>query len=749
MKYIYITLDAVDILTTIRQYQSIDYQLGYNLYMTISGSITNLQDDIRISKFENGIVLSTEKINKNAGVLFDLTTFHAFAEKDPKSVITVLQKILKFAVKYYNHLAYAPCERDINTKTSIVFPFPFIATKNAYKVLIDKNSSRYNRKGKDILTVYYSGEETYEKDVSFTSLKKAMDDIMGLTFDRISVTDSVSQIDTFQTTNLGDFDLSLDSNIGYEMWGQYLTSRQKNFIYKDINGTERLEGAAGTGKTLSMVLRCIYLLKNNKNRRYVFVTHSKATKEHIIHIFRNNYRDVDDLLCLNDEDISKPLLVTTLQEWCIHFLGVYLSETEYLDKDAQNSKELQLLYIDEAYSKFKETSWSSYAPLCSKEFSQYLERTDPSLLLEMLQYEIATLIKGRAESDLDKYKVLSRPKYAIPCESETDRIVLYLIFKQYQSDLEKINQFDSDDIILTALGQLNTPIWKRRRNLEGFDACFIDETHLFNLNELSIFHYLNKDDSKNNIVFAIDKSQYIGERGILDDTMYSILNTSDKNRYSENYDIVFRCSPEIVNLAYMVLSSGASVFDHFENPLIDSTAIMSKNEILKCKNPRYELLVSDDEMIERAFREVDEYSRDNKVPKSNILIAVTTADLLIKAKKYAERMRKKYSVIKSRGDSKAVRSAFISQQYVIGGIDYIGGLEFDYVIIIGVDDGRVPPKNTKESLHFIKYAWYNRMYVAISRAKYAILLLGNKSESPSQILDSAISSGAIETNIAE
>lgn len=746
MKYIYITLDAIDAFSNIRQYQTVDYPNGKKLYEVLIGNSYDLEDkQIFAQKLENGLVFHTSNFDRSRAIIFDLSTFDAFIKQDAKNVITIFHKILKYAIKYFNHLTYAPCEKDIDTKTTIIYPFPFTATKNVYKILIDKNSSKYSKKDKNILTVFYSGDNSNNTKVSFTALNKAMEEIKHMKIIHLTENfNEVYNIDAFRTTNLNEFELSLDASIGYENWEQYLTDKQKEFIYKDVSGAERLEGAAGTGKTLSMVLRCIYLLKKNPQKRYVFVTHSKATKEHIIQIFKNNYTQIDDLLCYNDEDRNNQLLVITLQEWCIHFLGVYLTETEYLDKDAQESKLLQLMYIEQAYDKVIEKEWNTYKNICSPEFVNYVEQKPREYFLEILQYEIATLIKGMCSSDIDKYMSLDRPQYAIPCINKYDKTLLFLIFQQYQKDLEMINQFDSDDIILTALGQLNTPIWKRRRNQEGFDACFIDETHLFNINELSIFHYLNKENAKNNIIFAIDKSQHIGERRILDDTIYDILNVPQENRCKNKYDIVFRSSPEIVNLAYNILSSGVCVFDHFENPLIDSTPILSKTEMTKCENPRYELLDTDEAMIVKAFEEIDVYSKRNNIPKSNVLIIPTSLELFKQAEKYAEKNHKQYTLIKSRGDAGYLKSTSFQNQYIIGAIDYIGGLEFDYVILIGVDDARVPPKYTNEAFHFTNYAWHNRMYVAITRARYALLMLGNKSLGQSSIMESAINLNVIE-----
>lgn len=63
------------------------------------------------------------------------------------------------------------------------------------------------------------------------------------------VNTNVTSIETISITELTDIDLSIDSTIGIEKWNYFLTKKQKEFINSNINGAERLEGAAGTGKT--------------------------------------------------------------------------------------------------------------------------------------------------------------------------------------------------------------------------------------------------------------------------------------------------------------------------------------------------------------------------------------------------------------------------------------------------------------------------------------------------------------------
>ena len=281
MKYIYISADAIELFATIRQYQNIDFPEGESLHQILTDHSTIWNDtNILIHRTIDGIIFYTHKLDRNRGLLFDCTTFNAFAKQPNDKIITIFQKTIKYAIKYFNKLALAPCESEPNAATAIIYPFPFLATKNVYKILIDKNTSKHNREVKNILTAFYSGCESNKQRVSFTTLNKALTTISLLSTPTIENAQKFL-INSYSSTHLEDIVLSLDANIGYDNWREYLTNTQKSFVFKPINGVERLEGAAGTGKTLSMILRCIYLLKTNKNQRIIFVTHSKATRDHI------------------------------------------------------------------------------------------------------------------------------------------------------------------------------------------------------------------------------------------------------------------------------------------------------------------------------------------------------------------------------------------------------------------------------------------------------------------------------------
>ena len=316
------------------------------------------------------------------------------------------------------------------------------------------------------------------------------------------------------------------------------------------------------------------------------------------------------------------------------------------------------------------------------------------------------------------------------------------VYESYQRSLEAIGQFDSDDITLSALGQLNTPIWRRRSIRDGYDVCFIDETQLFNLNELAVFHYLNKPGCVSRIIYAIDKSQVFGEVGFTDEELSLLLN-KDVSNIESSFNTIFRSSPETVDLAFNILSSNTAIFHNFDNPIEHCSYSFTADEEAKCETPEYILCQTDDRMIADAFDRAEKYHVEKKVERGRILMVSTSPYITKKIQAGDGIAPKSLLVLKSKNDMKTVQNALNSHSFVLGDIDFVGGLEFDAVFIIGVDKGRVPPEDSTLS-DFVKYAWHNRMYVAVTRAKYAVKLWGNINKGDSSVVQSAIAMNIVK-----
>lgn len=756
MNYIYVSFDAISEITSTHKLQSADFNESATLCQAIRGEISHWTYGFLYFRLtpKGGFFFSRESQVKK-GVVFDLSTFLGFQNAKDEIILTVFQKVLKFAIRYFAMLPSTSCEKHIADNKAIVFPFPFLTAERSYRILIDKKPDvkRLEKRDKQFLFVYAAGtSDNITLSPNYFNLTKAIEEASEVCkgTDSINGKEKTPEILSLSTTSLDkNQELSINENIGFDNWNHYLTNMQREFVYKDILGPERLEGAAGTGKTLIMILRCINLLRVYKARNeilhLVFVTHSISTKNQVEEIFRANCPEYNSYIDRTHSNNS--IIFITLQEWCISFLGSDLGTTEYLDRDAQDSKFLQKMYLEDAFDKALREEFNTYKLFCSPEFVSFLTNSPREHLVEMLQHEVSVTIKGRASENLEKFKTLPRLKYSIPCKNEGDLNFLYFIFSKYQDALKLTNQFDSDDIVLTALGQLNTPIWRRRREKDAFSCVFVDETHLFNLNELSIIHNLTNQKDNNNIIFTIDKSQAVGDRGLVDDSLFEALGLEGTElNSSRKLRTIFRSSPEIVNVAFNILANAATLFTNFENP-IDKVSFnfIEKNDKIS-KSPIYFLKENDDQVIIEAFNSAERLKKELNSQNSKILIVACTEMIFSRLEKYSRELHKPVELLKSRGDIQTVNLATKTNRFLIAGIDFVGGLEFDAVVIVGVDKGRVPlviNDDYSQSFHFNNYSWHNKMYVAVTRAKYAVVFIGDKTRGVSSLLESSIANGSV------
>jgi hypothetical protein len=74
---------------------------------------------------KNGVIFYTRKIEKKRGLLFDFDTFRGFQNRSPEMVITIFQKVIKYAIHYFDEQPLAPCEHNLSAEMAISISFPF------------------------------------------------------------------------------------------------------------------------------------------------------------------------------------------------------------------------------------------------------------------------------------------------------------------------------------------------------------------------------------------------------------------------------------------------------------------------------------------------------------------------------------------------------------------------------------------------------------------------------------------------
>lgn len=763
MKYICIDDGALIELTASRSYQSVEFENGNSLIQALSGKDKFHLDSKNFSAYEHneGVFIATPgSWKKKKFLVIDCDTSRIFGQLKAAESLQSFQKLMRFCIKYWSNGLLNKSEKIVGSK-AVIFPLSF--STRPYRIVIEREPMNDRLKKRDMsgqfLLVYkdcYEGASSTDEIVDATNFKKAFENLASV-YERVNeprLTDNfiANEAELVRSTSLsGDLSSKRSIHTPYSDWLPQLTTHQRVFVEAPVGKPHRLHGPAGTGKTLSLLLRTIRILqeadKELKNFNALLVTHSEATKRSIKDILQvmdpNDFQGRDR----NKDKVS--LSLETLASLCASTLSQSISETEFVDRDAQDSKILQKMYIEEAVKRARSKDFPSFRPFVSDDFRKFMEETSDEDLSPLFQHEISVLIKGRAGDSYEKYKECPRLKYGLPIYNEDDKGFTFQVFRYYQEQLETASQFDTDDVVISAVGQLDTPIWRRRRVREGYDFIAIDETHLFNMNELHVFHHFTREVTSLPISFTVDQAQSVGDCGWNDIDSVSKLFDSEVSDAEETTAVstVFRSSPQIRDFCQSVLASGVTLFtQHFDNTLRLSTSAFTNEEERRSQPVNYVDFVSDATLIKGAFDRAEALRSITKSSRSQVLITTMDDKLLDSLNRYVSEHNKPISYLERRGDFIKQEQAEKSGHMVLGHADFVGGLEFDVVIIIGVDKGRVPHEGetvNSNSKSFSSYAAYNRLYVAASRARFALEILGVQSRGPSELLTLAMENGLI------
>lgn len=764
MKYICIDDGALAELISGREYQSHDFEEGDRLIKSLSGDVAFVAKMRKIALFQDGegaFMTTSGAWKRKKYLVIDCEQSALFTQLRSGESLQSFQKLLRFCAKYWSGGIYNKSEKIVSGSTkAIIFPLPY--STRPYRIAIERDplSDRLKKRDMDghFLLVYKTGWEGANSateapdETNFRRVFERLQEVYSITskaYDQVAQAGGHEQI---VSTNL-DQSISATHSVHnpFEDWIPRLTAQQKKFVFAETQTPHRLAGPAGTGKTLSLLLRTVFALRsavqNKKTCNALLVTHSEATRQSIKDalsvIDPNAFQDKESGV----EAIS--LSVETLASLCASVLKQSISDSEFVDRDAQDSKLLQQMYVEQAVKRVRAEDLQSFKPHLSSDMKTALEAKSDDDLAVLFQHEISVLIKGRAGDSFDVYRNCPSLKYGLPIFNDADKGLSFQVFKRYQEQLEASSQFDTDDVVISATGQLDTPIWRRRRVREGYDFIAIDETHLFNINELHVFHHFTRSADQLPISFTVDHAQAVGDRGWNDIGSFAELfgGASDVDEEKTSVSAVFRSSPQIRDFCQSVLASGATLFTNFDDTLTASSSAFTSEEERRSQPVCFIDYPDDASLVKGAFQRAEELQTKTSSSRSQILITTLDDELLKMLHDYSLENNKPVTYLKRRGDFTTVKHAEKSGHMVLGHADFVGGLEFDVVVVVGVDKGRVPQDGESEvsnSRSFASYAAHNRLYVAASRARYALNLLGVQSRGPSDLLAVAVKNELID-----
>ena len=752
MKYLFFDEYAVENIVSKSYFQSIEYSEGKKLIEYFKGNTKGgVYDDLYINIDEDGIIFSGKKNNnyRNTKVFcVDLrkSNLFNFVNSDAE-LLTVFQKMFRTVIKVWSNGPFSSTERISGTKI-IIFPFIF---PDSRRIVIERSIDISQLKNRGIefplLAYNFCNEEPHKENIVDTSIIKKAGHTYGekkYQFQNAIKTDNRKIDEKYKNNAMGVIDTSnLDRNDGFEYWPyelQYrnLTEPQRTIVdNSNIRSPLRISGAAGTGKTISMLLRAFRLLnmakQEDRQMKMIFLCHSLSTYNQNFNIFNNFAGSREFVNSTGKQSIVFKTLITLSRE----IAGI--NENMLLDYDAADAKSYQLMLIEkvvrEAYENYIIDTYRMFLSRSMREL--FPDNYEDSLvyICSILQHEFSIQIKGRTDGTFEQYKELDSIENGLKCENQKDKELVYRLYTSYNKELQSLNNYDVDDIVIEALAKLNAPIWRRERAQKGYDYIFVDEMHLFNINEQSMFHYLtrNLENKEIPICFCLDYCQAIGDRG---DTRDDYIERMYATNEEERLKTVFRNSPQISDLCASIAASGTLMFKQdFINPYEGIQTFFTHNEEKIFKKPEIKMLNNDEEMYNSLNGILESLGQDLHCKHKDIAIIsfIASENLNDVVDKIRNSTQKDYSVLDN-GEKIEER------KYVIASPYSINGLGFHAVILLGIDEGRVPQTQGTSDIarNYINYSAYNMLYLASSRAKYRLIMLGTKLRGMSSCLEHSV-----------
>lgn len=526
----------------------------------------------------------------------------------------------------------------------------------------------------------------------------------------------------------------------YDQWttpNSPLTVTQRRILESDIADRQpvRIVGAAGSGKTLLMMLLAIRLLRRAAREarplRVLYVVHNAAMQEKVWVRFIT--LGAGPFL---EHGCEQVLDVRTLFEYSRVFLEV--EGTAVFDPDAQESKDFQIEVVSECLRHTLRLETNSGVVSRSTLLSEVARNEELFLVFTSLTAdEIGLAIKGHdLANDRRTYvgseRRLSRLHGIL---NRDERNFMFDVYGEYHHRVfETLEILDTDDLAMDLQSKLRTTIWAMQRRKLGCDYVFVDETQLFNENELRLFPLLTRGDTNHvPVVLALDEAQ---QTRAVPSTGLGLLGFEQLSH--EALESVHRSTHSILQLAFFVIQRTTDLFGADFPDFTGATKPVIPDSYKLARLPELRRASQNAGLGAETVRQVHALRRNN----------IRQIGIVCHAERYWEEIHAAISkaglpfiLLNQRGERLDTARPLV----VLGRPDTIGGQEFDAVLAIGLEQGVVPPRVANQALAVaLEQQALREMYVSFTRARYRLVLINSHGSAPTSIIADAAKRGYLK-----
>ncbi|PAV48278.1 hypothetical protein CK486_07375 [Pseudomonas sp. HAR-UPW-AIA-41] len=556
--------------------------------------------------------------------------------------------------------------------------------------------------------------------------------------------------------NAGNYGIVLSKPLGsyvanpglYKDWVErLLTDEQLRFVNSNTDAPIRLRGAAGTGKTQAMVIKCLKELYDDADqggdKTFLFLTHSSALAHEVVRGMLYALDPSGRWSELKNSNGDNKLVIGTLYEIAQDKLGYQDKGLRPIATDGIEGRELQRIIIQELLELAVNDPYINIELLssCPELRSRLLDEKQRPALTEEIVNEFACVLdpenirKGTKEAAA--YIESARDRWQMQLVGKNERRVILEIYESYRNRLRKENFFSLDQMIVDFCRYLNTYEWDQLRDRDGFDQIYVDEYHYFTKIEAMTFQSLFKRcscvDGRWPIIMAYDLKQSVTDSAI-SGGLGRFVNPGVGASIAMDLNTVFRYTPQIAN--FLAAIDGAFPAMDLEGEFSNYAATSAIDD---GPLPVHKLYRTDTDLIDDVFDKAQRAAAGSPEGGRQVAVLCLNPEMY---EKYLEvgRIKKYYTPINSREDMKELRYA--KKKCIFSIPEYVAGLQFESVFLLHADEVDMSSEYIGEGA---KRRYISRFYVGASRAiKNLYISSSSERGGAGNILNAPFSNGSLE-----
>lgn len=539
-----------------------------------------------------------------------------------------------------------------------------------------------------------------------------------------------------------------------DWYDRVLTAEQRRFVDRELTSPVRLKGAAGTGKTLAMTVKCLRdfyrLAEAGRKPRFAFITHSTASVTDVVRPMLEELDPSKKWMAFDDSIIE----VASLYEIAQTLSRYEQKQLVPLSLDGRDGRDFQRLLIVDALAECARNTRFVHQvlPLCSDSLrARITDKAEWDSLALELMHEFGSVVDAErirlGRSSADEYVNRKREVWQMTLASAEDRCAVLEVHDTYCRCLEQENVLSMDQMISDLNVYLLSHEWARLRERLGYDAVFVDELHYFNRAERMVFHSLfrrtrsTEDGATSSLplFMAYDLKQ---------STSDAFLNSAADGKSNwiralqagptqlDELTEVFRYSPQIAKLLADLDAAFPALDLEAEWAPLTQASRAPNGDVPELQ--RYEKNIS---LLDAVFAQAE---RDARGQGGRNVAVLCMNEKLFGQYVDAGRIAGKFIAVESR--EKLSDLKYIGRKCIFSMPDYVAGLQFETVYLIHLDAAELG--DDRENIG-IRRRFISRAYLGASRARSRLVVATSQERGgPSEILDTPIARGSISNTRA-